>query len=179
MAAIPLGSGDWGSGRGGRLNLHASCVVIGEAGVLIRGASGSGKSSLARALVSRVCEGRGFAAFVADDRVLVASRGGRLVASPHPAIAGRYEARGLGILEEPHEPCAIIRLVVDFQPSVARLPGADELVAHIAGVAVQRLPLVAGRAGLYETSLVLHLIRTPLESESHLTTTFRVGGAGI
>ena len=31
--------------------LHASCVVVGEAGILIRGPSGSGKSSLAREIV--------------------------------------------------------------------------------------------------------------------------------
>ncbi len=30
---------------------HASCVVVGEAGVLIRGPSGSGKSTLAREIL--------------------------------------------------------------------------------------------------------------------------------
>ena len=49
--------------------VHATAIVIGETGVLIRGRSGSGKSSLALALVARVRLAGGFAAFVADDRV--------------------------------------------------------------------------------------------------------------
>jgi hypothetical protein len=157
--------------------LHASCVVIGESGILIRGGSGAGKSRLAALLVSQARERGGFSAWVADDRVMVTARGGRLVASPHVAIAGRFEARGLGILAERHESRAVLRLIVDLESSIARSPCHQELTATVAGVVLQRLPLVAGRVGLYETSLVFRLARTPQESESRLTATFRVGGA--
>jgi hypothetical protein len=159
--------------------LHGSSVIIGDCGILIRGASGAGKSSLASVLVSQARERGEFAAWVADDRVIVAAHGGRLVASPHPLIAGRFEARGLGILEERHESGAVLRLVVDLEASIARSPCCEELTATIAGVAVQRLALVAGRVGLYETSLVFRLARTLRESGERLTSTFRVGGASI
>jgi HPr kinase/phosphorylase len=156
--------------------LHASCIVIRETGILIRGPSGAGKSSLAASLLAQA-RGRGeFAAWVADDRVVVTSCGQRLLARPHPAIAGRFEARGLGILAEPHERSAVLRLVVDLEEAVERLPSTGELTAIVAGVALSRLPLVAGRAGLYETFLVLNLVKKRQETEHRLTSTFRVGG---
>jgi len=159
-------------------NLHASCVVVGESGILIRGASGAGKSSLAGALVSQARLAGEFAAWVADDRVMVTEQAGRLIAAPHDAIAGRFEARGLGILSEPHEPRAVLRLLVDLEDEVGRLPSGAELTAIVAGVALQRLPLVEGRAGLYETSLVLRLLRVHREIEGRLTSVCRVGAAG-
>ncbi len=142
-------------------NLHASCVVVGESGILIRGASGAGKSRLAAALVSQAREHGVFAAWVADDRVIVAPHGRRLVAAPHRSIAGCFEARGLGILRAPHEPRAVLRLIVDLEESVPRLPSRAFLSTRIGDVAVQRLPLVAGRVGLYETSLIFRLVRGP------------------
>jgi HPr kinase/phosphorylase len=171
------------AGQGTRLKvsqtLHASCVVIGECGILIRGASGAGKSSLAAVLVYQA-RGRGeFAAWVSDDRVVVTAFGRCLVAAPHPAIAGRIEARGLGILSEPYEPSTVLRLVVDLEEGIERLPAVGELTAVVAGVALRRLPLVAGRAGLYDTSLVFRLMRTRQESESRPTPTSLVGTAGI
>jgi HPr kinase/phosphorylase len=113
--------------------------------------------------VSQARERGEFAAWVADDRVIVMSCGGRLVASPHSLIAGRFEAHGVGILEDRHESRAVLRLLVDLEASIARSPACEDLTAMIAGVAVQRLPLVAGRVGLYETSLVFRLARTPRE----------------
>jgi serine kinase of HPr protein (carbohydrate metabolism regulator) len=160
-------------------NLHASCVIVAECGILIRGESGAGKSSLAAALVSRARDRGEFAAWVADDRVLVKACGGRLIACPHLAIAGHFEARGLGILAAPHEARAVLRLVVDLEKVGDRLPPMNGLTAVIANVAVQRLPLVAGRVGLYETSLVFRLARTFRESGDRLTSTFRVGGVDI
>ena len=126
------------------LNLHAGSILLGEAGVLIRGPSGSGKSILALRLVeTRVARG-GFAAIVADDRVLVSRRSGRLVARPHPAIAGLIEHRGLGIRTVAHEAAAVLRLVIDLAPSGGpRLPAKDERVTRLLGV---ELPRLAGSA---------------------------------
>jgi HPr kinase/phosphorylase len=120
--------------------LHASCIVLGEAGVLIRGPSGSGKSQLARRLVSAY---PGFARLVCDDRVRVEALNGRLLARPVPAIAGTLEIRGLGLMATAFEPAAVVRLVVDARLEAAeRLPDdADGRVA-IAGVT---LPRIAGR----------------------------------
>ena len=73
----------------GKSYLHASVVVIGEAGVLISGPSGSGKSSLALALIA-AAEGAGFfARLVGDDRIAIACKGTRLIARGHPLISER------------------------------------------------------------------------------------------
>jgi energy-coupling factor transporter ATP-binding protein EcfA2 len=120
--------------------VHASCVVLGEAGVLIRGPSGSGKSQLARRLVSAY---PGFARLVSDDRVRIEVRHGRLVARSVPATAGTLEIRGLGLMQAAFEPAAVVRLVVDALPGPAdRLPDEADARAYVCGVA---LPRIAGR----------------------------------
>lgn len=120
--------------------LHATCVAVGEAGILIRGASGAGKSRLALEILE-AARGRGlFARLVADDRVRVENRHGRLVARPHPAIAGRIERRGVGILALPHLDAAVLRLVVDLAAtSPPRLPEPEALDARILRVRLPRL----------------------------------------
>jgi serine kinase of HPr protein (carbohydrate metabolism regulator) len=125
--------------------VHACCVVVGERGLLIRGASGSGKSTLARGLVADAGRAGLFAAHVADDRTRVESRHGRILARPVPEIGGKLEVRGLGILPVPHEPAAVIHLVVDLSSEPPpRLPGADEGATTLCGIAVARLPLRSG-----------------------------------
>ena len=56
-------------------SLHATAVAVAGSGVLIRGAAGSGKSSLALALIE---DPRGDSKLVADDRVVLAAQGGAL-----------------------------------------------------------------------------------------------------
>ncbi|MGE0153100.1 MAG: HPr kinase/phosphorylase [Reyranellaceae bacterium] len=73
--------------------VHATAVAIDRKGVLLLGPSGSGKSDLALRLIE--AGGR----LVADDQVILARAGDRLVASAPPALAGRIEARGIGILD--------------------------------------------------------------------------------
>lgn len=120
--------------------LHASCVLIGEAGILIRGPSGSGKSTLAHDLVGLAATSGHFARFVADDRVRVAAHHGRVVARPVPAIAGRAEIRGGGIVRVPYEPAAVVRLVVDCtREEPPRLPTPAEGRTEIAGVELPRM----------------------------------------
>lgn len=77
-----------------RNRIHATAIAIGEAGILIRGASGSGKSVLALALIALAAQGGRFARLVADDRVELAARGGRLVARPVAPLEGIVERRG-------------------------------------------------------------------------------------
>ena len=99
---------------------HGCVVLVGEAGVLIRGASGAGKSALALALIEAAGRAGLFARLVADDRVLLRAACGRLLARPHPALAGRVEKRGEGIVAVEHEPCGVVRCVVDLEPAGAR-----------------------------------------------------------
>ncbi len=120
-------------------NLHGTALVIGEAGLLALGESGAGKSSLALALIETArAQGR-FGALVSDDRVLVAPRGGRLLARAHPVIAGRIEARGAGILALPHLPCAVIDAVIMLENAPQRLPEKED--CQIAGICLPRLRL--------------------------------------
>ena len=132
-------------------SIHASCLVIGEAGVLVRGEPGSGKSRLVAELLVRA-RGLGFfARLVADDRVRVAARHGRLLARPVPAIAGRLEVRGLGLVGLDIEGAAVVRIVVDCSPEPPpRLPEPGEREVTLEGIALPRLtvPVAAARADL-------------------------------
>lgn len=120
--------------------IHATCLLVGEEGVLIRGEPGSGKSALARQLLAFAGRDGLFARLVADDRVRLTLRHGRLVARPVPAVAGMLEVRGLGLASVPHEPAAIVRLVVDMQATPPdRLPGPAFGHACLLGVALPRI----------------------------------------
>jgi len=106
---------------------HATSVAVGTAGLLVIGPSGSGKSSLALALMSLG------ARLIADDRTVLRRKDDMLWASAPDRIRGRIEARGVGILAA--EPClsAPLRLIVDMgQTETLRLP--PERWRQIAGI---------------------------------------------
>ncbi len=105
--------------------IHASAVAIGEAGVLIRGASGPGKPRRARALTAGARAAGVFARLIGDDRIRLERGNGRLIARGHPLILGQIEQRGAGILRTPFIAAAVVRLVVDIVPAdkAARHPG--------------------------------------------------------
>ncbi len=122
--------------------IHASCVIIGEAGVLIRGPSGSGKSRLALELIREARAAGRFSRLVSDDRTVIDLIHGRLIARAHPTIAGLIEQRGLGLTPVPHESAGLIRLVVDLvADEPARLPEPEDLIERLCGLTLQRLPL--------------------------------------
>ena len=99
-------------------NIHATTVAWDGRGVLLRGPSGSGKSDLAIRLIA---DG---AVLVADDRTVLTIEGGRVIAAPPPALAGRIEARGIGIVETAFQARCALALVVDLNPRAAieRMP---------------------------------------------------------
>lgn len=99
------------------LTLHASCVSVQGQGVLITGPSGSGKSSLALALMALG------ASLVADDQTTLSVVGDTVTATCPPPIFGMIEARGLGLLHAEALTHAAVRLVVDLsQTEALRLP---------------------------------------------------------
>ncbi len=122
--------------------IHATCVVIGTCGVLIRGPSGAGKSALALALVEHAQDAGLHAALVGDDRVSLCVAGGRLVARVPATIAGLIEQRGHGIRSLPYLPAAVVGLVVDLVPArvIARMPEQAALSIEIDGVTLPRQP---------------------------------------
>jgi len=125
---------------------HASCVLLGASGVLLRGRSGAGKSRLAMALIA-AAQGEGtFARLVADDRVwLAATPDGRLIARAPDEIAGLAELRGRGIVRLAIEPLCRVRLVVDVvaDGAIERMPTRAQLVTHIESVSLPRQPVAA------------------------------------
>ena len=128
-------------------SIHASAVLVGARAVLIQGPSGSGKSRLALALLQAASQGViPFACLVADDRAHVQAMHGRLLVRPPEALAGLIEIRGLGIRRVPHEPLAVVGLVVELgQVGAERMPEPAQKEVEIAGISLPRLA-VAGRA---------------------------------
>lgn len=125
--------------------IHATVVAIGEAGVLLRGESGSGKSRLAQALLAEG-DARGmFSRLVTDDRAILHASGGRVVARAPPAIAGLIEERGSGLLRVAHEAAAVLRCVVDLAAADAgrvrppRYPPPGDGIVRLAGAGLPRL----------------------------------------
>ena len=116
------------------VTLHASCVAIHGRGVLLTGRSGAGKSDLALRLIDRGAE------LVSDDGTIVEARGGRLHARAPATIAGRIEARGLGILAFPPRAEAPLALCLVLDAPVPRMPEEALPARMIEGVA---LPLLA------------------------------------
>lgn len=120
--------------------IHASAVRFGDSGVLIRGASGAGKSRLAHMLILRGGLFGHEARLVADDRVMIEARGGRLIARPPATIAGLIEIRGLGIVRFPHLSESRLDLVLDLVPreEMPRLPASEERRITLCGVTLPR-----------------------------------------
>jgi serine kinase of HPr protein (carbohydrate metabolism regulator) len=114
--------------------LHqASCVAIEGRALLIEGPPGSGKSSLALALIDRG------AALVGDDGVRLERREGRLWALPPPAIAGLIEIRNVGLVT--FEPVsAAVALLVRLDAAAERHPDGPEQ-ATLLGCAIPLIRL--------------------------------------
>jgi serine kinase of HPr protein (carbohydrate metabolism regulator) len=136
--------------------VHASAVLVGSRAVLIRGPSGAGKSRLAVELIEAArCGLVRFARLVGDDRVHLEAAGGRLLVRPAEALAGLVEVRGVGIIRLPHEPSAVVGLVVDLGVADAeRLPVEREKITDIQGIALPRLAVAPNSAAL-QTVLAL------------------------
>lgn len=97
--------------------LHGSCVAVAGRGLLILGASGSGKSGLALALMAIG------AGLVADDRVILTRTAQTVIASVPDPIAGLIEARGIGLLHaRPLGPTPVVCVVDLDQTETDRMP---------------------------------------------------------
>ena len=139
---------DWPPGAERAEIVHASTVAHAGRALVIRGASGAGKSALAMQLI-----GLG-ARLVADDRTVLALQGGRVRASPPPAIAGLVEVRGLGLLRLPHLQGVPVHGVLDLgRPERARLPQARSTV-----LLGQPVVLYLNVAGAHFAPALLHCL---------------------
>ncbi len=96
--------------------VHATAVAIAGRGVMIRGASGAGKSDLALRLIDRG------AMLVSDDYVQLQRMGSDILLSPPVNLAGKLEVRSLGIIERDYISDCELRLVIDLEESPERFP---------------------------------------------------------
>jgi hypothetical protein len=113
---------------GDRINIHAGCVVLAaaaralgapaDAGVLLLGESGAGKSDLALRLIAMGAE------LVADDRCELFVTSEQLRAAAPRALAGMIEVRGVGIVRVAFRADARIALAVRLSApaTICRLP---------------------------------------------------------
>lgn len=97
--------------------LHqATAVAIDGRAMLIEGPPGSGKSSLALALIDRG------ATLIGDDGLTLEAAGEHLLASPAPKIAGLLEVRNVGLLRYPVARRVPVALVIRLDRAAERLP---------------------------------------------------------
>ena len=131
---------------------HGTCISFGDAGVLLLGPPGSGKSDLALRLIDQ--SGSGISGvmkrsqLVADDQVIVRRQKERLVASAPPSIAGLIEIRGLGPVSLPYlreiELALAVRLAAN--PTIERLPELENNRWVILGVSLPMIEIDAASA---------------------------------
>jgi HPr kinase/phosphorylase len=125
--------------------IHGVAIAVGDLGVLVLGDSGSGKSSLAGRMIADWPLGH--VSLVADDRVRLSLRHGRLIARPHPAIAGQLEVRGYGLVQVQSLDAVVIGGVLQLQNEPApRLPERRDLTFRHQGVLLPSLILPNGHA---------------------------------
>lgn len=137
------------------INLHASAVAVGGQGVLILGASGSGKSGLALSLMALG------AGLIADDRVDLRRDGGQVIASAPPAIRGKIEARGVGILRaEPAQDSPVALVVIMDEMETDRLPPRRS--KNLLGIS---LPLLHNTGTMHFAPAVLQYLKAGATSE--------------
>ncbi len=136
------------------MTVHASAFVIGRHGVLVRGASGAGKSLLVEECLRRAASVDLFSVWVADDRVELTRRSNGLIASAVGPIAGKRELRFSGIADVAHIRRCRLDLVVDMVPgaNLDRLPAAEEKACPGPGAAA---------------TVALPLCRVPVENLDH------------
>ena len=112
--------------------LQASAVAVNGRAVLLRGAPGVGKSSVALSLIDRG------GVLIGDDGVTLELDGDTLLAAPPPRCAGLIEVRGVGLIDMPT--CsAPVGLLIELGAKAERLPekpAATPLLGH----AVATLP---------------------------------------
>lgn len=131
-------------------SVHATAVVSGDRGILIRGPSGSGKSRLALDLILAGRAGQiPPTLLVGDDRVRLTVNGDDLIVAGVPELAGKIEIRGLGIRSIGFAQQAPVAVVVDLDAGdTERLPAPQALKTMLCGLEIPRIPVGASYAAL-------------------------------
>lgn len=136
------------------LLIHASAVHFVGRGVLLLGASNSGKSDLALRLIDAG------GVLIADDQVRLWRQGDRLHAGPPDRLAGLIALRGIGLMRVPFE-TAPLDLAVDLEAAdAAKEPLPDAASVAWLGVDLPKIALEPGLpSAVARIRLVLHAER--------------------
>ncbi len=115
------------------MNVHGTALVLSSVGVLIEGASASGKTSLALAAIDKFLMRNQYAVLAADDQLLIEAVNGRLIVSCPPALKDLAEMRGLGIVGQRTVRSIVVDVVIRLVDAqhIERMPEAK--TATIAG----------------------------------------------
>ncbi|SNS31540.1 HPr kinase/phosphorylase [Antarctobacter heliothermus] len=128
--------------------VHATSVSVAGRGLLIRGASGRGKSGLALEMMVRG------ATLIADDRTIVTREGPALVLSVPQPLRGMIEARRIGLLQASCVDHVPLIAVVDLDVAEThRLPPIR--ATRVLGVEV---PLLHNSASEYFAAGLVHYL---------------------
>jgi serine kinase of HPr protein (carbohydrate metabolism regulator) len=95
-------------------------------------------------MVVRAAQAGRFGRLVSDDRTRLEPRHGRLLARPVEPLGGCIEICGLGIVRQPFETAAVVRLVIDLCESLPRYPEEQDKHVALCGVMVPRVRMQAG-----------------------------------
>ncbi len=127
------------------LRLHATTISLNGTAVMIRGASGAGKSDLALQLLET--KGTGLTGktitttLVADDQTVLHREGETILTSCPETIAGLLEVRGHDVLHVEAVQNVPLVLVVDLKPfaQIERLPQPEVMLTQILGLAIPNI----------------------------------------
>ena len=140
---------------------NVTAVAIGSRGLLIAGEAGSGKSSLALALMDRG------ATLIGDDGLIIDDESGHPVACPPKTTKGLLEVRNVGLVEFPT--CeAPVSMVLQLTTLAPRYP-MELATTTLGGVKVPVLlfrPGDATQALRAEFALARHGLAVPGEKET-------------
>lgn len=125
---------------------HATSLVLGSYGVLLSGASGSGKSSLALTLIERAHQAGRVGTLISDDQTIIRRQDDALLAIAPDVIAGAVEIRGAGLFKVPYQPKAQISLLVELVAAdkAPRYPADEKRELSGTLIPVLVLPELAG-----------------------------------
>lgn len=144
----------------GKLLANVSVVAIRGRALMVAGPPGSGKSSLALALIDRG------AVLVGDDGVSLCAKDGEVWVAPPPNTAGLMEVREVGLATFPLSPGVPLALVLDLGIDALRMPETpDQRV--IAGRPIPLLGFSARDAVAplrAEYALEMHGLRFPSDA---------------
>ncbi|WP_415128234.1 HPr kinase/phosphorylase [Paracoccus sp. (in: a-proteobacteria)] len=128
--------------------IHATAIAHRGRGLLILGASGTGKSTLALEMMAFGAE------LVSDDQVLLRVEAGRITADSPDRIRGLIEARGVGILNARAHGPVILALAADLGLAPdRRLPDHEKLDLLGCG-----LPLVRGAGRVHLAAVLMQYL---------------------